>query len=109
MMTIAWASGPSSVSDTSITASWPAGVIAFSRSSAPPVSFMVGRPDGRLITPMSRKNTPLRKPVPIDPWGRPYVFLYPGQANPNGYDLISYGADGKPGGENEDADILSWK
>ncbi len=38
--------------------------MALSRASAPPVSFMVGRPDGRLTTPMSRQNTPLRKPVP---------------------------------------------
>ncbi len=58
MMTIACAVGPSSVSETSIWASQPAGVIACSRLSAPPVSFMVGRPDGRLITPMSRQNTP---------------------------------------------------
>ena len=51
----------------------------------------------------------LRKPVPLDPWGRAYIYLYPGQANLNGYDLVSYGADGKPGGEGEDADIASWK
>ena len=42
----------------------PAGVIAFSRSAAPPVSRMVGRPDGRLTTPMSRQNTPGASPVP---------------------------------------------
>jgi general secretion pathway protein G len=51
----------------------------------------------------------LRKPVPPDPWGRPYLYLAPGQVNPQGYDLLTYGADGKPGGENEDADIMSWK
>ena len=45
-------------------ASQPAGVIACRRLSAPPVNFMVGRPDGRLTTPMSRQNTPRRKPVP---------------------------------------------
>ena len=44
-----------------------------------------------------------------DPWGRPYVYLAPGQVNPSGYDLMTYGADGKPGGEGEDADITSWK
>ena len=42
----------------------PAGVIACKRAKAPPVSFMVGRPPGRLTTPMSRQNTPRRKPVP---------------------------------------------
>ncbi len=50
----------------------------------------------------------LRKEVPNDPWGRPYVYLSPGQANPNGYDLMSYGADGQPGGEGENADVVSW-
>lgn len=50
----------------------------------------------------------LRKEVPNDPWGRPYVYVSPGQANPNGYDLMSYGADGQPGGEGENADIVSW-
>src|SRR5262249_59945895 len=56
--------GPSSVTVTSRRASQPAGVMAWSRASAPPVSFMVGRPDGRLTTPMSRQNTPARRPVP---------------------------------------------
>ena len=51
----------------------------------------------------------LKKPVPLDPWGRPYMFTSPGQVNPQGYDLLTYGADGKPGGEGEDADITSWK
>jgi len=51
----------------------------------------------------------LRKPVPLDPWGRAYLYLFPGQVNPTGYDLLSYGADGKPGGDGEDADVLSWK
>lgn len=51
----------------------------------------------------------LRRSVPLDPWGNPYVYISPGEANPNGYDLLSYGADGQPGGEGEDADILSWE
>ena len=41
--------------------------------------------------------------VPSDPWGRPYVYRSPGQGKP--YDLVSAGADGKPGGEGVDADI----
>ncbi len=60
--TSACAIGPSSVMVTSMRASQPGGVIACSRASAPPVSFMVGRPDGRLTTPMSRQNTPARRP-----------------------------------------------
>jgi general secretion pathway protein G len=51
----------------------------------------------------------LRKAVPLDPWGNSYSFTSPGEYNPTGYDLISYGADGEPGGEGEDADIRSWE
>lgn len=51
----------------------------------------------------------LRKAVPADPWGHAYVFLSPGEVNPKGFDLMSYGADGKLGGEGEDADVLGWK
>jgi len=59
--------------------------------------------------PVNWRAPYLRKPVPEDPWGRPYVYIFPGQVNTQGYDLVSYGQDGKPGGEGEDADILSWK
>ena len=51
----------------------------------------------------------LRKDVPLDPWNEPYVYLSPGDVNPTGFDLLSYGADKKPGGDGENADILSWK
>lgn len=62
------------------------------------------------IDPPANWRAPyLRKPVPADPWGRPYNYLFPGQVNTEGYDLLTYGQDGKPGGEGEDADILSWK
>src|SRR5574338_71823 len=64
MMTMAWACGKSSVMVRSIWAAMPGGVIACSRLSAPPVSLKVGLPDGRLTTPMSRQNTPARRPVP---------------------------------------------
>ena len=59
--------------------------------------------------PLNWKAPYLRKPVPSDPWGRAYVYLFPGQVNTQGYDLVSYGADGKAGGEGEDADVTSWK
>jgi general secretion pathway protein G len=48
----------------------------------------------------------LSKSVPLDPWGNPYVFRSPGEHGE--YDLISYGKDGKPGGEGEAADITNW-
>jgi len=46
--------------------------------------------------------------VPVDPWGNPYEYEQPGQNNPNTFDLWSYGADGKPGGEGVDGDIGNW-
>jgi general secretion pathway protein G len=51
----------------------------------------------------------LRKDIPADPWGNPYQFRSPGQVNPTGYDLLSLGADGRPDGQGEDADIRSWE
>lgn len=49
----------------------------------------------------------LKKEVPPDPWGHPYVYTSPGTHDD--YDLVSYGADGTSGGENENQDIVSWK
>jgi general secretion pathway protein G len=45
--------------------------------------------------------------VPKDPWSNEYVYLSPGVHGE--YDIISYGADGSPGGEGYDADINSWE
>ena len=50
----------------------------------------------------------LRRTVPLDPWGRPYMYVAPGRANPSSYDLYTLGKDGRVGGENEDADVTSW-
>jgi len=50
----------------------------------------------------------LPKDIPMDPWNRPYIYKYPGEHGDEP-DIISYGADGLPGGEGENADILSWK
>jgi general secretion pathway protein G len=49
----------------------------------------------------------LPKEIPLDPWGRPYEYRYPGEHGD--YDILSYGADGQPGGEEEDADVVNWK
>ena len=51
----------------------------------------------------------LKKAIPLDPWGRPYLYRSPGEQNPSGYDLSTLGRDGQPGGSDEDADITSWK
>ncbi|MDY6951746.1 MAG: type II secretion system major pseudopilin GspG [Thermodesulfobacteriota bacterium] len=45
--------------------------------------------------------------VPADPWDSDYVYLSPGVHDD--FDLISYGKDGQPGGEDDDADINSWE
>ena len=50
----------------------------------------------------------LTKEVEPDPWGHPYVYKYPGEHGDEP-DLTSYGADGQPGGDGINADILSWK
>ena len=49
----------------------------------------------------------LNKEVPKDPWGNEYVYQSPGEHGD--YDLTSYGADGSPGGEGSDMDIVNWK
>jgi len=45
----------------------------------------------------------LRKAVPLDPWGKPYLYKIPGEAGD--FDLVSFGKDGQPGGSGEAADI----
>jgi len=45
----------------------------------------------------------LKKAVPNDPWGRPYVYRVPGEKHE--FEIASYGRDGKAGGSGEDADI----
>lgn len=49
----------------------------------------------------------LRFPVPLDPWGHPYLYRQPGEHS--AYDLYSLGRDGQPGGTGEDADIGNWQ
>lgn len=45
--------------------------------------------------------------LPIDPWGKEYMYLSPGIHDD--FDIISYGADGAPGGEGINKDITSWE
>ena len=47
----------------------------------------------------------LPRDVPLDPWGNPYVYVVPGE-NGQPYTLKSYGKDGRPGGEGDNADIV---
>ena len=46
--------------------------------------------------------------VPKDPWGHDYVYVSPGRESGKGYDLESYGRDGRDGGTKDNADIESW-
>ena len=48
----------------------------------------------------------LAKAVPADPWGRPYQYQAPGQHGD--VDLLSYGRDGQPGGDGDNADVTNW-
>ena len=58
--------------------------------------------------PRNWRGPYLSRAVPLDPWGRAYVYLSPGQANPQSFDLYTLGRDGKPGGSGEDSDLTSW-
>jgi len=49
----------------------------------------------------------LKKGIPNDPWGKPYLYQSPGSHGD--YDLTSYGGDGAPGGDGENKDINSWE
>jgi general secretion pathway protein G len=49
---------------------------------------------------------PYIKKKAVDPWGRPYVYKFPGEHNPNSFDLYSSGKDGQPG---TDDDVTNWE
>ena len=61
--------------------------------------------------PMSRKFKEggylQSRKFPVDPWKRMYIYLAPGMTG-KPYELISYGADGEPGGDRYSADISCW-
>ncbi len=58
--------------------------------------------DEKILKPNNDKGTL------SDPWGREYIYLYPGQAHPDAFDVKSYGADGQPGGDGENADVVNY-
>ena len=47
----------------------------------------------------------LPKAIPLDPWGKAYIYTVPGENN-TPYSMMSYGLDGELGGENESADVI---
>lgn len=51
----------------------------------------------------------LQREVPLDPWGRPYLYASPGRgAQAASFELYTLGRDNRPGGSGEDADVTSW-
>ena len=50
----------------------------------------------------------LQKEIPLDPWNNEYLYRFPGEYGDQP-DIISYGADGREGGEDENADVVSWR
>lgn len=67
---------------------------------------LVSKPEVGRIPARYREGGYLKK-VPADPWDNPYVYLSPGVHGD--HDIISYGADGEPGGEGKNADVNSWE
>lgn len=66
---------------------------------------LVTKPSGN---PEPQSWKPQLPKLPKDPWKREYQYLSPGEGGRD-FDLYSYGKDGRPGGEGENADITSWE
>ena len=49
----------------------------------------------------------IQEGIPLDPWGRAYIYMCPGEHNE--YDLLSYGEGGVAGGDGENRDTVSWE
>ena len=65
---------------------------------------LVAKPTAGVIPPNWK---PYLEKLPNDPWGRPYQYLNPGVKGE--IDIMSFGADGQPGGEGKNADVGSWQ
>jgi len=69
---------------------------------------LIEQPQTGTLPKKWRKGGYLEKgKVPKDPWGNEFIYLSPGAHGD--YDIIAYGADGVPGGEEFDKDISSWE
>ncbi len=66
---------------------------------------LVTKPTVGRIPPRYKSGGYIRK-IPQDPWGQPYLYLYPGVHGE--LDLFSYGPDGETGGEGENEDVANW-
>ncbi len=74
-------------------------------SSEQGLQALVAKPSGTPEAP--NWKGPYLDRLPKDPWDHPYQFQQPGQHGD--IDIYSYGADGRPGGDGEDADIGNWE
>jgi len=74
-------------------------------SSSDGLQALIAPPASLSTTARYRQGGYIKK-LPDDPWGRPYQYDNPGRQGP-GYDLYSLGADGAPGGEDDNADIYA--
>ena len=63
-------------------------------------------PPANLSLPQNYRSGGYIKDLPNDPWGRPYQYVTPGRSG-QAFDIFSLGADGQPGGEDNDADIYA--
>lgn len=59
-----------------------------------------------LAQPSEKHAEPILPKIQNDPWGHPYQYNRPGREGP--YEVICFGADGRPGGDGGDKDIVSW-
>jgi len=57
---------------------------------------------------MNWQGRHLPSSIPRDPWNREYIYSFPGTHGPRP-EVVSYGADGIPGGSGINADVTSWK
>jgi len=64
--------------------------------------------DGLRSKPADAENWrgPYIKKKSVDPWGKPYIYKFPGEHNPGSYDILTYGKDGKEGGGD---DVTNWE
>ena len=67
---------------------------------------LISRPSGYPEPKNYNAGGYIRGGLPKDPWGNPYEYLNPGEHGE--FDIISLGADGRPGGEGANADIGNW-
>ena len=58
--------------------------------------------------PTNWKGAYLKIPITKDPWGNSYIYIRPGVHDRYGYDLISFGSDGREGGAGDAEDVVSW-